>query len=67
MNNYVTELILITLANHLLCGKTDLFYEMLEILQSRPRVISHDLVDEIRLVLDQNGMKFLCNKFLCNT
>ena len=64
------ELILTRLANHLLCGKIGLFYKMLGILQSEPDVISHDLVAEIQLVLDQNipiGMKFLCDEFLCNT
>ena len=60
---YAAELILIRLANHLLCGKTNLFYEMLEILQSRPDDISDDLITEIRLVLDLTmpiGMKYSC-------
>ena len=67
---YAAELILTRLTNHLLCGKTNLFYKMLEILQSPSHVIRHDLVSEIQLVLDQNmpiGMKILCNESLCNT
>ena len=66
----ISELTLTRLANHLLCGKTNMFYEMLMILQSRRHVIHHDLVDEIQLVLEQNipiGMKFLCYKSICNT
>ena len=66
-HKYAAELILTRLANYLLCGKTDSFYKMLDILQSRTDVISHDLVAEIQLVLSQIGMKCSCNECLCNT
>ena len=64
-DKYNAELILTRLANHLLCGKTNLFYEMLGIIQSVPYHIGHDLVAEIQLVLKQNGMKCSCNYNEC--
>lgn len=49
---HIPDIILISLASHLLSGENTFFYDMLDILQNHADG-SHDLVAEINIVLDQ--------------
>ena len=49
------EIILIRMADHLLSGNTNLFYEMLEILQDCGVPIIHRLILEILVALSSTG------------